>query len=150
MHVQKKALTVAAILVLACSASQAVITTLTAGTTPGATPQRPPSFLTIAGFDGFDLQLSPALGGAAPRASVQIVNVGFPGFTTSGLSFALATGAPYVPVVTGQENSDLGRYAATVGGPDVVTAVSEPNPHAMVALGLIAVGLSRLRAAPRA
>jgi hypothetical protein len=174
MNVHLKPLAIAAALLFAGSASQAAITTVTGDTTGGLTFNRAfedfsglsavgtavryttltftasvagsYTFLTTAEFDSFDFLYSPTFSAAAPLTNGKIGNDDLLGLTTSGFSFTLAASTPYVLVVTGFANADFGRYSTTIGGPGLVTVVPEPSPLVLLSLGLVAVGLGRLRA----
>jgi hypothetical protein len=177
MNVQLKPLAFAAALMFAGSASQAAIITVTGSTTGAPTYNRAfsdfsglspsgtgvryttytftasvagsYSFLTTADFDSFDFLYSPTFNPATPLINGKIANDDLLGLTTSGFTFALAANTPYVLVVTGFASTDFGSYSTTIGGPGVVTAVPEPTPLVLLSLGLVAVGLGRLRTSRR-
>ena len=62
--------------------------------------------------------------------------------THSGFTYTLTAGTAYIFVTTGFGNADFGTYTNTITGPAVL-AVPEPQTYALMALGLVAMGLRR-------
>jgi hypothetical protein len=98
-------------------------------------------------YDPFVFLYSPSFAPASPLTNALIGNDDLLGFTTSGFSWTLAAGTSYTFVNTGFANTDFGVFSTTIGGPgNVIPAViPEPSPYAMLALGVVAIGLVRQR-----
>lgn len=60
----------------------------------------------------------------------------------SRFSYSLAQGVNYVLVTTGFFNEDNGLFVNVIRGPgDILPAIPEPGTYAMLAAGLLAIGL---------
>jgi hypothetical protein len=109
------------------------------------------SFLTTSGgYDSFAFLYGPSFAPATPLLNALVGNddlIPGPPYTTSGFSFTLAAGTPYVFINTGFASTDFGAFSTTIGGPGNVIAaiIPEPAGYALLAMGLAAVGLARQR-----
>lgn len=100
------------------------------------------SFLTTGAFDTFTFlyttfnPANPLAGGIV--GNDDLVNVG-----TSGFSASLLANTAYTLVVTGYLSSDFGAHSTTIGGPGTISAVPEPAPFALLAVGMGLIALRR-------
>ena len=108
------------------------------------------TFVTTAMFDSFAVLYSPTFVASTPLVNDQIANDDLLGLTTSGFAYNLTAGTNYFYVTTAFDNSGLGSYSNTIGGPGSITVVPEAGTYAMMALGLGVLGVARRRAASRA
>ena len=102
------------------------------------------TFLTTATFDSFVFLYDAPFDPKSPLTNAIGGNDDLLGTTTSGfVAEPMYAGSTYTLVTTGYENTDVGTFSTTIGGPGIVSPVPEPETYALMGLGLGVLAFAR-------